>query len=153
MIAMFLPNLYTWLPEDTPGYISSAAVIFAGGLVLSSLFYFYRKKFMLTNEVLVSLALFFALFVPFILPHMHERYYFVADILSVAFAFYFPKKFYVSVITVLSSTYAVCHNLFNTDFFSVQLLGVIMLFVLITVAKHLSELIKANQLQDGRVML
>lgn len=153
MIAMFLPNLYTWLPEDTPSYISSAAVIFAGGLVLSSLFYFYRKKFMLTNEVLVSLALFFALFVPFILPHMHERYYFVADILSVAFAFYFPKKFYVSVITVLSSTYAVCHNLFNTDFFSVQLLGVIMLFVLITVAKHLSELIKANQLQDGRVML
>ncbi len=153
MIAMFLPNLYTWLPENTPGYISSAAVILAGGLVLISLFYFYRKKFMITNEVLVTLALFFALFVPFILPHMHERYYFLADILSVIFAFYFPKKFYVPVVTVLSSTYAVCHNLFNTDFFSVQLLGVIMLLVLISVAKHLVDLIKANRIENEQVLI
>ncbi len=153
MIAMFLPNLYTWLPENTPSYISSAAVILAGGLVLISLFYFYRKKFMITNEVLVSLALFFALFVPFILPHMHERYYFLADILSVIFAFYFPKKFYVPVVTVLSSTYAVCHNLFNTDFFSVQLLGVIMLLVLISVAKHLVDLIKANRIENEQVLI
>ena len=153
MIAMFLPNLYTWLPENTPSYISSAAVILAGGLVLISLFYFYRKKFTITNEVLVTLALFFALFVPFILPHMHERYYFLADILSVIFAFYFPKKFYVPVVTVLSSTYAVCHNLFNTDFFSVQLLGVIMLLVLISVAKHLVDLIKANRIENEQVLI
>jgi len=153
MIAMFLPNLYTWLPENTPGYISSAAVVLAGGLVLISLFYFYRKKFMITNEVLVSLALFFALFVPFILPHMHERYYFLADILSVIFAFYFPKKFYVPIVTVLSSTYAVCHNLFNTDFFSVQLLGVIMLLVLISVAKHLVDLIKVNRIENEQVLI
>jgi Gpi18-like mannosyltransferase len=144
MIAMFLPNLYTWLPEDTPGYISKAAVILAGALVLIALFYFYKKKFVLTHEVIVSLALFFALFVPFVLPHMHERYYFVADILSVIFAFYFPKKFYVPVIVVLSSTYAVCHNLFNTDFFSVQILGVIILALLVSLAKHLVELINAN---------
>jgi len=144
MIAMFLPNLYTWMPEDTPGYISKAAVILAGALVLIALFYFYKKKFVLTHEVIVSLALFFALLVPFVLPHMHERYYFVADILSVIFAFYFPKKFYVPVIVVLSSTYAVCHNLFNTDFFSVQILGVIILALLVSLVKHLVELINAN---------
>ncbi len=147
MIAMFLPNLYTWLPTDTPAYISKAAVILAGGLVLISLFYFNRKKFVLSNEMLVSLALFFALFVPFILPHMHERYYFVADILSVIFAFYFPKKLYVAVVTELASAYAVCHNLFNTDFFSVQLLGVIMLIILILLAKHMIRLIDANPIR------
>ncbi len=151
MIAMFLPNLYTWLPEDTPSYISSAAVILAGGLVLISLFYFYKKKFVLTNEVLVSLALFFALFVPFILPHMHERYYFAADILSIIFVFYFPKKLYVPFVTVLSSTYAVCHNLFNTDFFSVQLLGVIMLIVLTMVVRHIVKLIDANPIQKVKL--
>jgi Gpi18-like mannosyltransferase len=153
MIAMFLPNLYTWLPEDTPAYLGRAAVILAGALVLISLFYFYKKKFVLTNEIFVSLALFFALFVPFILPHMHERYYFVADIFSVIFAFYFPKKFYVPVVTVLSSTYAVCHNLFNTDFFSVQVLGVIMLGILVIVVKHLVQLINASQLREVRLKL
>nr|WP_319489825.1 hypothetical protein [uncultured Caproiciproducens sp.] len=151
MIAMFLPNLYTWLPEDTPGYISSAAVILAGGLTLFALFYFYKKKFVFTNELFVSAALFFALFLPFILPHMHERYYFLADILSVIFAFYFPKMLYVPVVTVLSSTYAVCHNLFNTDFFSVQLLGVIMLLILIQVARNVIRLISLQSEQTGQV--
>ncbi len=151
MIAMFLPNLYTWLPEDTPGYISKAAVILAGALVLISLFYFHRKKFVLTNEMLISLALFFALFVPFILPHMHERYYFVADILSVIFAFYFPKKIYIAVVTELASAYAVCHNLFNTEFFSVQLLGVIMLGILVLLAKHVIQLINANPIREKGV--
>ena len=153
MIAMFLPNLYTWLPEKTPSYISSAAVIFAGGLVLISLFCFYKKKFAFTNELFVTFALFFALFVPFILPHMHERYYFVADILSVIFAFYFPKKLYVPVVTVLSSTYAVCHNLFDTQFFSVQLLAVIMLIILTVVAVHLVKLINASPLEKEQVLI
>jgi Gpi18-like mannosyltransferase len=153
MISMFLPNLYTWMPEDTPGYISKAAVILAGALVALSLFYFYRKKFVLTHEMFISFALFYALFLPFILPHMHERYYFVADILSVVFAFYFPKKFYVPVVTVLSSTYAVCHNLFNTDFFSVQILGVIMLVLLILLIKHLMELISASSIHEVRVRI
>lgn len=148
MIAMFLPNLYTWLPEDTPEYISAAAVMFAGALTVTALFYLYKKKFVFTDELFVTMALFFALFLPFILPHMHERYFYLADILSVIFAFYFPKMLYVPLVTVLSSTYAVCHNLFNTDFFSVQLLAVIMLFILIQVARHAVRLI---DLQPGQV--
>ncbi len=146
MIAMFLPNLYTWLPEETPAYLSKAAVILAGALVLISLFYFNRKKFAITKEVLISLALFFALFLPFILPHMHERYYYVADLLSVIFSFYFPKKCYIAVVTELASAYAVCHNLFNTDFFSVQLLGVIMLVILILLVRHVVQLVNASPL-------
>jgi Predicted integral membrane protein len=151
MIAMFLPNLYTWLPEDTPEYISAAAVILAGALTISALFYLYKRKFVFTDELFVSLALFFALLLPFILPHMHERYFYLADILSVVFAFYFPKMLYVPVVTVLSSTYAVCHNLFNTDFFSVQLLAVIMLFILIQVARHTVRQIDLQSEQPGQV--
>lgn len=144
MIAMFLPNLYTWLPQDTPGYISKAAVVLAGAVVLTALFCLNRKKFRLTNGIIVTAALFFVLLVPFVLPHMHERYYFPADILSVVFAFYFPKKWYLAAAVQMASAYAVCHNLFNTDFFSVQLLGVIMLFVILLVAAHLVRQIREN---------
>jgi Gpi18-like mannosyltransferase len=150
MIAMFLPNLYTWLPEDTPGYIGKAAVLLAGALVLVTLYYFCRKRFRITPELFVTLALFYALFVPYILPHMHERYNYLADILSVVYAFYFPKKYYIPVVTVLASTYAVCHNLFNTDFFSVQLLAVIMLGVLILIFEHTAELIDAASLRKAQ---
>ena len=145
MISMFLPNLYTWFPEDTPDYISTAGVFFAGGLVLISLFSLYKKQFVFTNEILLTLALFYALFVPFVLPHMHERYFYPADILSVVYSFYFPKKFYIPVLTVLSSTYAVCHNLFNTDFLDVQILSLVMLFVVVGVARHLYRQIEAEE--------
>ncbi len=83
--------------------------------------------------MLVSLALLSVLFVPYVLPYMRERYYYPADILSVVFAFYFPEKFYVPVITVFSSTYAVCHSLFNTHFLHIRILSVLMLFCLLWV--------------------
>lgn len=153
MIAMFLPNLYTWLPEDTPGYIGKAAVLLAGALVLVTLYYFCRRRFRITPEIYIVLALFYALFLPYILPHMHERYNYLADILSVIYAFYFPKKYYIPVVTVLASTYAVCHNLFNTDFFSVQLLAVIMLGILILVFKHTAELVDAASLRKAQARI
>lgn len=135
-ISMFLPNLYTWLPDENPSYLGTAGVLFAGAAVLTLLFVLCRKEPALTDETMVSLALLFALLVPFLLPYMHERYYFVADIFSLVFAFYFPKKLFVAVVTQLSSVYAVCHNLFGTDFFPVQLLGAAMLGIVIVVAGH-----------------
>lgn len=144
MIAMFLPNLYTWLPEDTPDYIGKAAVLLAGGVVLTAIFCLDRKKFRLTNGIILTLALFFALLVPFALPHMHERYYFPADILSVIYAFYFPKKWAVAAVIQVSSAFAVCHNLFGTEFFSVQLLGIVLLFVILWVAADLVKQIQAS---------
>ena len=49
------------------------------------------------------------------------------------YAFYFPEKFYVPVLTVLSSTYVVCHNLFNAHFINIKVLSVLILFCLLWV--------------------
>ncbi len=135
-ISMYLPNLSVWYPKDTP---QSAGMVIAAAAVAAALagaLYFWRRKFDLTDEMLVSLALLSVLFVPYVLPYMHERYFYPADILSVVFAFYFPEKFYVPVITVLSSTYVVCHNLFNTHFLHIRILSVLMLFCLLWVGIH-----------------
>lgn len=144
MIVMFLPNLYTWLPEGAPDYIGKAAVLLTGGVVLTAIFCLNRKKFRLTNGIMITLALFFALLMPFALPYMHERYYFPADILAVIYAFYFPKKWIAAAVIQVSSAYAVCHNLFRTDFFPIRLLGVVLLFVILWVAADLVRQIQAN---------
>ena len=39
---------------------------------------------------ILGMALLFAIGIPFLLPHMHERYFYAADILSVVMAFAFP---------------------------------------------------------------
>ena len=46
------------------------------------LFCFFRRK-RLNERAVLAAALLFAVGIPFLLPHMHERYFFAADILSV----------------------------------------------------------------------
>lgn len=136
-LTMNLPNLYAWFPENTPEWVGKAAVFFAGAVVLATLVYLCVKRFPLSGEMLVSLALFYTLLLPYFLPYMHERYWYPADLFSVVFAFYFPEKFYVPILTVLTSTYAACRFLFRFRFINLKIFSVLMLFNLIWVGIHI----------------
>ena len=57
----------------------------------------------LTQAIILTVALVFALAIPFFLPEMHERYFYLADVLSIIYAFYFPRYFFVAVIMQLCS--------------------------------------------------
>ena len=63
-----------------------AAFVFMLALLLVC--YVQRKR--LTEGSLLSAALLFAIGIPFLLPHMHDRYFFGADALSLALAFAAP---------------------------------------------------------------
>ena len=49
------------------------------------------RKDDMDNRVLLGVAVLFALGVPYLLPHMHDRYFFIADILTFALAVVSPK--------------------------------------------------------------
>jgi len=55
----------------------------------------------------------FALLIPFLLPAMHERYFYLADILTVIVAFYRPKLWYVPVLVQTSSALSYVPYMFN----------------------------------------
>lgn len=63
-----------------------AAFIFMLGLL--AICYVNRKS--LTDSSILSAALLFAVGIPFLLPHMHDRYFFGADALSLVLAFVSP---------------------------------------------------------------
>jgi Gpi18-like mannosyltransferase len=42
--------------------------------------------------------------VPFFLPRMHERYFYLADVISLLYAFYNPRRWYLPVLIILAST-------------------------------------------------
>lgn len=135
---MYLPNLYTWLGDSADPSIGRAGIFLAGGVVLCAVFFLWQRDLSFTLSNLLVLAFFFALLTPFLLPYMHERYYYAADLLGVCFAFHFPKKWWMPFAVCLSSAYVVCHNLFQTDFLPVQLLGVLILFVLVQLVRFLA---------------
>ena len=132
-ISMYLPNLSVWYPKDTPPSVGMTVALVAACAAMLIAVYLGLREFDLSDEMILSLALLSVLFVPYVLPYMHERYFYCADILGVVYAFYFPEKFYVPVLTVLSSTYVVCHNLFHAHFINIKVLSVLVLFCLIWV--------------------
>lgn len=76
-----------------------AAFVFLGLLYL---FCFLRRRH-LDDKALLICSLLVCVAVPFLLPHMHDRYFFIADVLSVAFAFVFVRASHVPVLVSFAS--------------------------------------------------
>ena len=77
----------------------------------------YQKKREPDFSDFFEIAYFFALLAPFVLPKMHERYFYLAD----AFACYFfvvkPKKFYVALLSTFGSLTGYINYLFDFTWF------------------------------------
>ena len=128
-----LPNLAIWYPNGLSPFAGNLITVLAVLLILAIVLYFKRLEVDMTDDMIVSLALLSVLLVPYVLPWMNERCYYMADVLSVIYAFFFPEKFYVPILTVLSSTYVVCHHLFGAHFINGRVLSVLMFCCLLWV--------------------
>ena len=73
------------------------------GILMIILYAMAQKRYRITNEFIVQMALFFAILTPWFLPHMHERYGCVADILAIIYAMMNTKQFYFPLVQILVS--------------------------------------------------
>ncbi len=131
-LTMGAPNLYQWLPDDfarfrDPGILLAAAVV----VIICLLAVWSRAP--VGPEAVVRLALVSAVAVPFFLPGMHERYFFPADVIAIAWAFYFPRGFLVPVVMGLTSLFAYFPFLLGRPVISHQHLSFAVLAVLLVV--------------------
>jgi Gpi18-like mannosyltransferase len=130
------PNLYQWLPND-PGLLEKPGIILTTLLVCLLCLISWRSVVPLDRDIIVKLALVSALVVPFTLPHMHERYFFAADVISIIYAFYKPKRFFVPIIVGGASLFSYFPFLFREEPIGLQYLTILMAVALIVVAADL----------------
>lgn len=98
------PNVYQLIGTDSFLFEYADAGIWVTLCALMILLYvFARKQYTLSNELILRLGMLFTMTVVFFLPHMHERYAILVDVLSIAYFFYDPKKYYIPVLTILCS--------------------------------------------------
>ena len=102
-------NLYQWIPNDWYPYWPVGAA-FTVGAVAAVAVLVKQSRARITPDLLVTLAAFSVLLVPFLLPKMHDRYFFPADALTIVLAFYRPRLWPVPVAVALVS--AQSHLLF-----------------------------------------
>jgi Gpi18-like mannosyltransferase len=96
------PTVFALL-ADEPAWLGPLGVWFAAAVALALFVACVRAKRQTTPAVLVQEAMVFSSLIPFLLPHMHERYLFLADTLSVLYCFFFPRRFWVAVFVVGAS--------------------------------------------------
>lgn len=85
------PSVYSLFREvGNPSFASKLGILAAIILcvVVFSAAFLMRRK--INDGTLLSAALIFAIGIPMLLPHMHDRYFFIADVLTLAFAVIFP---------------------------------------------------------------
>ena len=85
------PSIFAifWHVADTQ--MASVIAIIAAFLLMANLLgiaWIYRER--LSDQCILALALLFAIGIPFLLPHMHDRYFYAADLLSVVLSFSVP---------------------------------------------------------------
>jgi Gpi18-like mannosyltransferase len=119
------PNPYAWIPERFSGRLADPAtgialVVLAGLTLLAA-----RRPRRLDDDALVGMATFSVLVAPFVLPHMHERYFFAADVFTVVLAFHRPRWALVAVAVQVTSLLAYWPFLFLYDALPLALLAAV----------------------------
>lgn len=95
-------NFYQFLP-NSPTILARPAVLLTAALVVLLVAVVAQQPAPPAPAEVLRLALLFALLVPFFLPHMHERYFFTADVLAVLYATADPRRWWVPVAVVSAS--------------------------------------------------
>lgn len=99
----------TLIPESTASTIGILLAVGAMCLILALGARCTKPRPALVIDVCFALCL----AIPFLLPHMHERYFFLADILSIVYAAVHPRRAYAPAIVVLASLNGYCAYLFS----------------------------------------
>ena len=123
------------VPSDWIGYMTATFVLLA---VVVTVFVMYLcGRFELNNEALADFGMLFVLLVPYLLPRMHERYFYLADILAIVYVSLHRKRWYTLVLTEFCSFLVVVEYLFTLTYFSLEQVALIQGINLILLCKDL----------------
>ncbi len=98
------PSIFAVFTEiRNPSSAAIAGIALAAFYMLNLLAVAWANRRRLNEKAILALCLLFAIGIPFFLPHMHERYFYGADILSLILAFSVPLTFPAALLVQFAS--------------------------------------------------
>jgi Gpi18-like mannosyltransferase len=101
------PNIYQWISNQFYDVVMPLGIALTLFTIAIITWIIYRSRVKIDPEFMVTLAFTSVLVMPFLLPKMHDRYFFPADVISIIFAFYFPQYLWMPI--VLQITSIICY--------------------------------------------
>ena len=128
------PNLYLWLPDRFYDPLAIAGVLLMAAIGVYYVWCVVRSRARLDAPLILKLCLLSVLMTPFFLPKMHDRFFFVADVTAIAYAFYFPRQYPVAIMISFASFFAYQRFLFHYTLVPLKVLPIVMGAALLIVA-------------------
>lgn len=145
------PNIYTLLGEALPDLrhadeVSGAGVFMTIILLGCLAYYLYTKDISLTDEIIVTIALFTVAITVYCLPHMHDRYGFLIDLLAIIYGVLNIKKLPVTFGFFIISILSFMPYLIAVHIVPIQYVAIAHLSLITYVGYDLYKQIKENSL-------
>ncbi|MBT3368116.1 MAG: hypothetical protein HN416_13260, partial [Nitrospina sp.] len=105
----------------------------------------WKKLSSIGKEQILALAFLSVLIAPFVLPKMHERYFYPADAFAVLFGFYFPQFFYVPIIMISVSLFSFFPYLYGYPIVPIPYLAIVLLVMIIHLLKNWQSFLRADE--------
>jgi Gpi18-like mannosyltransferase len=138
-LSMGAPNIYQWTPDTAYDILVPFGFILAVAVIVGLVSMAVLARRGLTAGLLVKLALALVLAVPYVTPKMHDRYFYPADVISIVFAFYNPRYFYVPIVVTLTSLLTYLPFLFEVELVPFRFLTLAMLVPVILVVRDYAQ--------------
>ena len=126
-----------YLRDDLMPMMQNAALYACVLLTLLVVFYWLTHAKEVTPDMTLDLALFFAIFLPFVMPKIHERYFFLADMLSILYAARYRNRRFMPLLVVGASLMSYMPILTRQRPVDERVLGLMMLAALVVVSRDL----------------
>ena len=125
-LTLSLANIWSLLEGIDDEDLGAAGIYFAGICVLIFIYYYITRKDMkITLKTVIGIATLASFIVPFVLPHMHERYMYFTEIMFVIFAFYYRKRAWLIATTQFCSVQCLLKYLYEQNPIDLRLLALI----------------------------
>lgn len=133
-----IPNLYQWVDNNKYEYFYPAGIVITLIIIgILSLIFVKSKVSNIANETIIRISFLTTLMMPFFLPKMHERYMFLAELMCLVYVFWFPKRFWIGILTgLISYSIYIRHiiggsvpQLLEPQYNAIYILGIITLLI------------------------
>ncbi|MBQ8200027.1 MAG: hypothetical protein IJZ76_11480 [Lachnospiraceae bacterium] len=98
------PNIYQFIGTDVFLFeYADAGIWVTLGALMVFLYVFARKNYTIDTKLFLRMGMLLTMTVVFFLPHMHERYAILVEVMAILYLFVEPEKFYIPLLTILCS--------------------------------------------------
>ena len=137
-LTMHAPSALAWIPDTGRfyPYFYPASIVVAVAGILAFMVGMARSPSPLADPLIIEMALISTMLLPFLLPKMHERYFYLADLLSIVVAFYLTRFYFVPVAMISISFFAYQPTLFGSEPVPIGILAAGILCLLVILGRH-----------------